>query len=256
MRAAPTGGGGPRRRHGPGAGPGRPVPGCRRRCGPAAAQPRGASCAGPSTEPGRGVGAAGPVGRVHPPLADGLDLAQAQHPGAGAHQHLLPAHGQLAGGQRALDVGVRDRLQRADLEPLALPGRPRTGCGGAGAERGGRRARAGWVQSSSASATSIFGARVTPSAGCWARASSGAVLDAVEGGHEQAAPRPRRAARAGRPRCRAGRTRSVITPNVGPASRAAHDPEGGRAGDLVPGPQGVLHRRGAAPGAAGRRSAG
>ena len=60
------------------------------------------------------------------------------------------------------------------------------GCRGAGPHRR-STARAGSAQRTSASSTGIFGASETPSTG-WGRASSAAVLDPVERGHEQRRP--------------------------------------------------------------------
>jgi hypothetical protein len=91
---------------------------------------------------------------------------------------------------------------------------------GAGVQARIRRstAAAGWCQSTRASSTVIFGARETPSPGC-SRAST--VPSSMPSRVRTSSSAPPSASRCSRsPAVSRGRTASVITPNVGPASRA------------------------------------
>ncbi len=149
-------------------------------------------------------GATGPVGSGHLLLPERLDLTQPYRHGRSADEHLGLADREGAGGRSGpLAMGVTGPIfTRSSSNVVQAPG--------AGVQARIRRsvATAVSVHSTRASSTVIFGAKLTPSAGC--PDIQRAVGDAVQGRDQS--PAPPSASRSSRsPAVSVGRTASVIS---------------------------------------------
>ena len=146
---------------------------------------------------------------------------------------------------RLQGVAVRREAHRAELDPPAVVRRPGARRGRAGADLP-VDLRRGRDQSTTASSTEIFGARLTPSAGCSRASTEPSSMPSSVRTSSSAPP-------IGEPRSRSPAV-SVGTHGLGdqpehrPGVERGDDAERGRPGHLVAGPQRVLHRGRAAPG--------
>ena len=198
--------------------------------------------------------AAGPVGGGHL-LASRRPCTSPRRTGHGAGADVDGVLADLDLARRESGV-VRLERDRPDLEPLAVVGRP--GARAPGCRPGSCRSIAGGGVATSRCgrpSTMILGAKLTPVLRL--RRGPPASPSAMPSRVATSRPAPPSASRASRsPAVSSGRIRSVITPNVGPASSSLTIRNVVAPVTSSPGPDGVLHRRGAPPGRQAARSAG